>query len=249
VALNGIQVVSPTDIWAVGSRTTCHFDGTEWAIIPSPQPQGQYSEIDFVLQDVSSTGPNDVWASGYRVIEYGEYFDFQSIVEHWDGTTWTLNRIVPGHRLSGIEALAVDDVWAVGTDAIQGVVAHFDGNDWDLVPSPTPGNSGSLVDVEVESIDHLWAAGIGQAKTLILEAPSRFEGTVVGDTNVSGATVSWFGPETGSTETDDLGEYAVAGLTAGSYLLTATYPGCVPASAQVEVIAGQTLDQNLHPNC
>ena len=249
VALNGVEVVSTTDIWAVGSGTTCHFDGTEWAIIPSPQPQGQFSELAYVLQDVSSTGPNDVWASGYRVIEYGEYFDFQSIVEHWDGTAWTLNRIVPGHRLSGIEALAANDVWAVGTDAIRGVVAHFDGNDWVLVPSPTPGNSGSLVDVEAESVDHLWAAGIGQAKTLILEAPSRFEGTVVGDTDVSGATVSWFGPETGSTETDPGGEYAIAGLTAGSYLLTATYPGCAPASAQVEVIAGQTLDQNLHPNC
>jgi hypothetical protein len=251
VALNGIEVVSPTDVWAVGEVTTCHFDGTEWAIIPSPQPEGQFSELTFVLQDVSSTGPNDVWASGYRVIEFGETLAFESIVEHWDGSVWTINKAVPGHRLSGIEALVENDVWAVGDDATQGVVAHFDGNDWVLVASPTPGNSGTLADVEAQSVDHLWAAGTALAlgKTLILEAPSRFEGTVVGDTGVAGATVSWFGPETGSTETDSGGEYAIAGLTAGSYLLTATYPGCSPASAQVEVIAGQTVVQNLHPGC
>ena len=193
--------------------------------------------------------PNDVWVSGYRVIEQFEYFAYASIVEHWDGTSWTLDTIVPGHFLHGIQALAPNDVWAVGTDSTRGVVAHFDGGHWKLVPSPTPGDSGSLADVEAESSDHLWAAGTGMAKTLVLEAPSRLEGTVVGDTDVAGAVVSWFGAETGSVETDSGGEFAIAGLTAGEYLLIATYQGCSPSNARVQVTAGQTVERNLQLGC
>jgi Carboxypeptidase regulatory-like domain len=249
VPLNGIDIVSATDIWAVGSATTCHFDGTTWAVIPSPQPRGEFYEIAYILQDVSATGPDDVWISGYRVLEQGEYLSFQSIIEHWNGTAWTLTTDVDGHSLPGIEALAANDVWAVGTDSIQGTVLHFDGIGWNLVPSPTPGNSGSLADVEAESADHLWAAGTALAKSLILESPSRLEGTVIGDTNVAGATVSWFGLESGSTETDSGGEFAIAGLAAGTYDLIATNPGCNPASAEVVVTAGLTVQQDLLIDC
>ena len=69
------------------------------------------------------------------------------------------------------------------------------------------------------------------------------------DTNVAGATVSWFGPESGSTETDSGGEFAIAGLTAGTYDLIATYPGCNPASAEVVVTAGLTVQKDLMPHC
>jgi hypothetical protein len=253
VALQGVDVVSSSDVWAVGTDTTCHFDGSSWSVIPSPQPRGQYSEIAYVLQDVSAVASNDVWVSGYRVIEFGEYLEDQSIVEHWDGNAWTLTTDVDGHELNGIEALGSNDVWAVGTDATRGVVVHFDGTGWNLVPSPTPKDSGVLSDVEAESSDHLWAAGtsLGSSpgRTLILESPSRFDGTVEGDTHVSGATVSWFGPETGSVETDVSGAYSIAGLAAGTYHLVATDPGCSPASAQVPVVAGVIVHQDLILSC
>src|SRR2546423_845124 len=51
VPLNGVTVVSATDVWAAGEDTTCHYDGTYWQVVPSPQPRGQYSEIAYVLQD------------------------------------------------------------------------------------------------------------------------------------------------------------------------------------------------------
>jgi hypothetical protein len=158
-ALYGLDVVSANDVWAVGPNTTCHFDGSAWVVVPSPQPRGQYNEVEYSLRDVSALGPNDVWASGYRVIDFGEYVVYASIVEHWDGKAWSLTTIVPGHQLNGIEAIAAADVWAVGTDATRGVVAHFDGQGWNLVPSPSPGDTGMLADVEAESSDHLWAVG------------------------------------------------------------------------------------------
>lgn len=122
--------------------------------------------------------------------------------------------------LEDVSGTASDDVWAVGHGR-----------------SPA------------ESADHLWAVGTSLGRTLVLEAPSRFEGTVVGDTNVSSATVSWFGPETGSTETNDLGEYSAAGLAAGTYQLIATNPGCNPGIEDVVVTAGETVTQNIMIDC
>jgi hypothetical protein len=100
----------------------------------------------------------------------------------------------------------------------------------------------------------LWTAGNyrpgqGPSRTLTERAPSPREGAVVGSTNVSGATVAWFGPETGSVSTDVFGDYEIGGLTAGTYTFTATYPTCGPDSATVIVLAGQTLDRDFHISC
>ena len=97
--------------------------------------------------------------------------------------------------------------------------------------------------------DNLWAAGEYELGTLIEHAPSSTQGAVVGQTNVSHSTVSWFGPENGSTETDVFGAYQIGGLQAGTYTFTATEPGCGPDSRTVTVVAGQTQEQNFHINC
>jgi hypothetical protein len=66
---------------------------------------------------------------------------------------------------------------------------------------------------------------------------------------VSGATISWFGRENGSVEADSFGDYQVGGLTAGSYRFTATFAGCQPDIAQVQVVAGTTILQDFHLTC
>jgi hypothetical protein len=244
-----VDVISTDDVWAVGANTTCHFDGTGWSVIPSPQPRPQFLETAYELTDVSATGPDDVWVSGYRLIDRGEYLAYQSIAEHWDGRSWTVNFDVDGHTLHGIQALAPNDVWAVGTDGTRGLVVHFDGARWGVVPSPTPGNSGVLSDVEAESPGHLWAVGSAQSRSFVVEAPSRSQGTATGHTGVAFATVSWFGPASGSVQTDPGGGFAAAGLPAGTYLFTATEPGCTPAHAPVTVVAGTTVTGNLPIAC
>jgi carboxypeptidase family protein len=72
---------------------------------------------------------------------------------------------------------------------------------------------------------------------------------VSGHTNVSGALITWFGPANGSTETDINGDYAVAGLPAGTYDFIASADGCKPDSAEVTVFAGQTTVQDFHIDC
>jgi hypothetical protein len=265
--LTGITVLSAMNVWAVGDAETCHFDGSSWMEIPSPQPRPEYYEIRYALEDVSAVSSKSIWAVGARVIGFFKYPEFQSFAEHWDGTEWTRVVNMPGTHLYGVEAVSAGDVWAVGTDSYGPLIVHYDGSAWSEVPTPEAGRGGLLrgVDSTVESrraapssplptSRGLWAAGNFHpgpqgSRTLIEHAPSDREGAIVGHTNVSFSTVSWFGPETGSTETDLFGDYDVGGLLAGTYTFIASYPPCTPDSATVTVVAGQTLRQDFEIDC
>jgi len=262
--LLGITVLSANNVWAVGDSETCHYDGSAWTEVPSPQPRLEYSEIAYPLEDVSAVKANNVWAVGARVIEYNETVVWQAISEHWDGAAWSIDYAVPAQVLYGVEAFSATNVWAVGTDSYGPIILHYDGSSWSTIATPEWGRGGQLAGIDSVAklstssqgarLRELWAAGSyrpgqGPSRTLIQRAPSPTQGAVVGGTNVSGATVSWFGPETGSTETDSFGDYEVGGLTAGTYTFTATYPTCGPDSATVTVLAGQTILRDFHISC
>ncbi len=244
--LDDVDALSSTQIWAVGGSKTCRYDGTSWTAVPGPRPP---SGEAWNLRAVSAASPGAAWAVGTRAIPAGEHVTHAALIERWNGTRWTRVTSVPGQTLNGVLALAPDDAWAVGTDGTRGIVLHWNGVRWAQVPSPTPGESGQLADLTASGPGHLWAAGTALDKTLILEAPSATEGAVVGDTNVASAVVSWFGPETGSTETNAVGEYAAPGLLAGNYFFTVSNPGCTPASGNVTVRAGVTVTRNFALSC
>jgi len=117
---------------------------------------------------------------------------------------------------------------------------------------PNGVGSGELWSVEASGPNDIWASGDLLAATkapLVEHAPSAFSGAVVGATHVSGATVSWFGPESGSVETDVFGDYQAGSLDAGTYVFTVAYAGCTPASGRVTVLAGQTIERDFHLTC
>lgn len=245
--LTGITVVSAADIWAVGDATTCHYNGSRWTEVPSPQPE--YPELSYPLEDVSAASPTDIWAVGARITDSPYTTSWDGFAEHWDGTRWTRDRFIPGQVLLGVEAVASNDVWAVGNDGFGALIVHYDGSSWSEVPTPEANRGGQLAGVDSAAPDDLWAAGNYEAGTLIEHAPSSTQGAVVGQTNVGFATVSWFGPENGSTRTDPSGAYQVGGLQAGTYTFIATEPGCGPDSRAVTVVPGQTLAENFHIDC
>jgi hypothetical protein len=262
--LTGLTVLSASEAWAVGDSTTCHYDGTAWTEVPSPQPQIDHYEIAYPLEDVSAVTPTDVWAVGARILDGPFEIHWQAIAEHWDGKRWTLVRAVPAQALYGVEALATDNVWAVGSNGFGPVILRYDGAGWSTVPTPEWGRGGRLAGITSVGMPfaapgigrgsmELWSAGhvrSGTAdRTLIQRLPSEREGAIVGGTNVSGATISWFGPENGSTETNVYGDYQVGGLQAGTYTFIATYAGCAPDSGPVTVLAGTTLARDFFIDC
>ena len=170
--------------------------------------------------------------------------------QHWNGRKWSVDSFA-GESLEGVRANSASDIYAVGL-GYGPVIVRFDGTDWTSVPIPDlPSEYGDLKDVDATSSTDLWAVGEQGSgpSTLIMHAPSPTAGAVEGDTNVAGAVVSWFGSETGSVETDSFGDYQVGGLTAGTYTFIASNAGCDPAVADVDVVAGTTIIQDLHLSC
>jgi hypothetical protein len=84
----------------------------------------------------------------------------QGLVEHWNGTAWS---IVPDAsstttgliNLNGVAAVAANDVWVVGYDFIE----HWNGTSWSVVANPNPNGRENLNAVEAISSNDVWAVG------------------------------------------------------------------------------------------
>jgi hypothetical protein len=242
--LNKIDARSATDIWAVGGVDTCHWDGATWTRFPVAPPITQSSPYLFDVAVISAT---TAWAVGWEAFSCGEgQVCHTGEVQRWNGTAWT--QVLDGVHIGyAIDAVTASDIWSVGPGP---EVMHFDGQDWSEVPQGV--EPGELWGVEASGPEDIWSAGfllVPSKTTLVEHAPSATSGAVVGGSNVGNAVVSWFGPESGSVETDAFGNYQVGALTAGTYTFTVSLQGCQPAAAQVTVPAGETIGKNFNLTC
>jgi hypothetical protein len=244
LGLSDVDARTGSDIWAVGGSDTCHWDGSAWTRFPVGKAPNPQAFVDLI--DVAVVAPGDAWGVGEEIIECGEVVCFSGEIQHWNGSAWThvTNFLPIGY---GIDAVSAQDIWAVGPGPS---VLHYDGNEWAEVPQGV--EIGELWEVKASSASDVWAAGnllVPTRTTLVEHAPSATSGAVVGGSNVGDATVTWIGPESGSVETDQFGNYQVGGLHAGTYTFVAAYQGCQPASAQIRVLAGQTIGQDFALDC
>jgi hypothetical protein len=164
--LHAVAVVSPADIWAVGSIATPgvehtlieHWNGTSWSVVPSPaaEPAGA------VLSGVAAVSATDIWAVGSSNNGSG----FSTLIEHWNGTAWS---VVPGapllatgsNFLTGVAAVSAGDVWAVGRMFRHPVpvIERWDGTSWTQVAQPVSGYDSSLNSISAVAAHDIWAVG------------------------------------------------------------------------------------------
>jgi hypothetical protein len=76
---------------------------------------------------------------------------FQTLIEHWDGTQWSVAAQPVTGGLQAVAAISASDIWAVGT-----VIEHYDGSSWSVFPSSV---SGALNGVVAISSNDVWAVG------------------------------------------------------------------------------------------
>ncbi len=160
-SLRSLFEVSRTDIWAVGSSSTGtlieHWNGINWSVASSPSP-GNYVNGLF---SVSGTSSSDIWAVGYQISQQGSTYAGSGLIEHWDGSAWSVSASPPGELLS-VQALSSSDAWAAGYSGQPGdqeVLAHWDGSKWTTVPGPS-GNNYIINGMSKRSSPALgWAAG------------------------------------------------------------------------------------------
>ncbi len=179
--LNSVHGSGPNDVWAVGYSTenntrhtlTLHWDGSNWSVIPSPNPEPDGNNTINQLNGVYAIAANDAWAVGYTV---GESQGYRTLSLHWNGATW---QTVPSpnlpitrpdiyNALSAVSAVAANDVWAVG-GAFTGIGApsravlmHWDGATWSLTPEPPETalwSSTGRTGVTAVAPNDVWAVG------------------------------------------------------------------------------------------
>ncbi len=167
--LDAVAATSSTNAWAVGyydngglKTLVLHWDGSTWQPQPSPDlGVGGLNE----LFGVSATSSNNAWAVGY----YDDGGATQTLIERWDGTSWTVETSpnVGGpdynNELLGVASTSPTNAWAVGKYRTRHgnhtLVERWDGTAWQVQPSPNSGGFNQLSGVAATSSTNAWAVG------------------------------------------------------------------------------------------
>jgi hypothetical protein len=156
-----VDAAEPNDVWAVGRTASgfgerplvVHYDGTAWTQVEVPEEQIG------VLTGVAAIAPNDVWVVGYAGDPAAGLE--RPVILHWDGQLWA--DVEPGRAtgtgkaaLLGIEAVAPDDLWAVGYLHAKPLMIHFDGQAWTRAETDVRGVTNAISPVTPTDV---WAVG------------------------------------------------------------------------------------------
>jgi hypothetical protein len=139
--LRGVSAVASNDVWAVGDAIKDSFDGisvshgliehwngTAWTIVPSPKVgKGNNS-----LTAVAARSARDVWAVGFFDDITGDIPIRHTLVEHWNGSTWS---VVASPNAGGgdnwftavVAPAGTTQAFASGTSAAGTLVERFAG--------------------------------------------------------------------------------------------------------------------------
>ncbi|HLJ35255.1 MAG TPA: hypothetical protein VKU38_16500 [Ktedonobacteraceae bacterium] len=205
--LTGVAAVSASNVWAVGwhangSTTQTlieHWNGTQWSVVTSPSP----ASINNELYGVAAVSASDVWAVGFLSTNTATGAVDQTLVEHWNGTNWSVVKSSnPGSgsdHLAGVAAVSSNNVWTVGnyanSDGSGGTLAeHWNGTSWSVVKSPSPGSGGDLTGVSAVSASNVWAVGYTSINSTLQTLTEHWNGTswqVVKSSNVGQHPSFW----------------------------------------------------------
>ena len=160
--LFAVDEMATDDAWAVGRTGSgsgdqpliTHFDGLTWTV-----QSGPVDVTSGALYGVAAAATDDVWAVGST----GDAAtgSEQALALRFDGITWTASKILPAvgsgrSLLSGVSALAPNNVWAVGYHHNRPLILHFDGISW---TQSTTDAQGSLRAVSAVAVGEVWALG------------------------------------------------------------------------------------------
>ena len=177
-SLNAVSARSPVDAWAVGTQGSRplieRWNGSVWSVVPAADtPDGS------ALYGVAAISFTNVWAVGG--IPTGGGPGARPLIEHWDGTAWTVvPLVVPevatnlDRTLRAITYLSAYNVWTVGGG---GLILHFGGAGWTSQPS----NIGidpakfTLSGVAGRASNDMWTVGYTTTTAGTLSA--HFDGT------------------------------------------------------------------------
>jgi hypothetical protein len=138
-----ISADSSRDVWAVGAlaaggTTSLHWNGHTWTQVPTA-----HLRFGGVVA-LTALSPINVWAAGTGpgVPTGGFSAHPTAVIEHWDGTSWS---VVPSpnpnpqgnNSASAIVAVGASDIWAFGLQLQGPFTEHWNGAGWSIVSTPS----------------------------------------------------------------------------------------------------------------
>lgn len=187
--LDGILALSSNDVWAVGhyeagGRTKTlveHWNGTAWSIVSNPNLD--YGGYQFF--GIGAINGNDIWAVGIAFPYSGLP---KTLIERYNpypcpptptptpgviacGPEWhfvTSPDVEDAHdiKLVSVDAISGNDAWSAGFYWDGGhyskpLIEHWDGNTWNIVPSPviSPVDRIELYSIAAISSNDVWVVG------------------------------------------------------------------------------------------
>jgi len=176
--LSDVTCVSASNCWAVGFYVSGpsvyqtlieRWDGTSWTIVTSPNA----AQIN-LLNSATCVSASDCWAVGYsEIVGVGTLNIDQTLIEHWNGTSWTIvtspNATAWAKNfLYGVTCVSASNCWAVGfSQSIVGayninrtLIERWDGTSWAIVNSANTSALDNYLDgVTCASASDCWAVG------------------------------------------------------------------------------------------
>ena len=147
-----------------------YWNGSSWSLVSIPAPAGSKGAA---IEAISCTSSTACVAAGRYSGSKGELFEANTLIEHWNGTEWTIvpSPNVEGNafsRLSGVSCVSATSCLAVGQankeslSAPMPLVQKWDGSKWTLQSAPTPpGGIGSLRSVSCPAANFCMVSGAG----------------------------------------------------------------------------------------
>jgi hypothetical protein len=186
--LSAVSCPLPGNCTAVGfavsggnpSTLAEQWDGSRWAIQPTPNPAGSPQAA---FSGVSCASPASCTAVG----DYYTVSGYQPLAEYWEGVSWTIQAVpIPagaqGGELESVSCASAASCTAVGFAAAAGgeslpLAEHWDGSSWTVqtVPLPSLASGGGLSGVSCPTALDCIAVGETGGQTNVLA--ERWNGT------------------------------------------------------------------------
>ena len=149
--LRAVSCASPSSCVAVGTATVtgsgvrtfaAHWNGAQWSVTPTPsRNHARLNELD----GVSCATATNCFAVGTYEGTRG-----QPLVEHWDGTSWSL--VAPAAAsgvLRSVSCISATSCYAAGTPPSYGkvLIERWNGTTWSIANAAKPGQSEDIIDL------------------------------------------------------------------------------------------------------
>jgi hypothetical protein len=170
-----VKAFSPTSAWAIGETSTStgytatatQWNGTSWTQVATPFS----TSLVLTMNAISGSSPTDIWAAGTAQSQGYRNRVTQSVLLHYNGTSWSQVTVPDNSGLADVAAISPTDAWAV---AVDGTILQWNGTTWSAATTAFSAPAVLSPVIAAASANNIWIAGVVSANAF---AVVHFNGT------------------------------------------------------------------------